>query len=304
MDAPLQVVINAGSGIGSDDKFCATLAGLFNARKVAAQIHLARSGAELASLFADAVARAPRIVVAGGGDGTMSAAAAALSDSGIALGVLPLGTLNHFAKDLQLPLALEAALDNILDGRPSAVDVGEVNGKVFVNNSSLGLYPEIVRERERQQQRLGRGKWQAFARATVGALRRYPFLDVSLRIDGVDHLRRTPFVFIGNNEYRIDGLNLGERSRLDVGCLSVYVARQPARLALLGFAMRALLGRLKQARDFDALLATELVVATGRRQLRVAIDGEVTLLQMPLRYRVRPASLRVIVPRPLAGAAG
>ena len=266
------------------------------ARRVDAEIHRARDGTALAALFASALAGRPRLVVAGGGDGTMNTAAAALAGGDVALGVLPLGTLNHFAKDLHIPLALEAAVDNILGGQTRSVDVGVVNDRVFVNNSSLGLYPEIVIDRDRQQRRLGRGKWQAFARATLATLRRYPFLDVRLEVDGTGHRRRTPFVFVGNNKYSIDGLSVGERERLDAGCLSLYVAQQPGRLSLLGFALRALVGRLRQAQDFDALLTSDLVVETHRRHLPVAVDGEVMLLETPLAYRVRPGSLRVIVP--------
>ena len=150
----------------------------------------------------------PGVIVAGGGDGTVSTVAAALVDTDICLGVLPLGTLNHFAKDLGLPLDLEAAVRCIATGVTSRVDVGEVNGRVFVNNSSLGLYPDIVRDREQQQKRFGRGKWHALLRASIAALRRYPFLQVSLAVEGRERAYRTPFVFIGNNAYRMEGLTM------------------------------------------------------------------------------------------------
>ncbi|MEO7242957.1 MAG: diacylglycerol kinase family protein, partial [Variovorax sp.] len=180
----LFVIVNASSGKGHDQALADGLRGLFSAAGAAAEISLAHGGGEIASLVEAAIAQGAEIVVAGGGDGTVSSVAAALAGSDITLGVLPLGTLNHFAKDLGLPLELDAAVRCIVAGQSTRVDVGEVNGRVFINNSSLGLYPDIVRERERQQKRIGRGKWPALLWASVSALRRYPFLDVRLNVQG------------------------------------------------------------------------------------------------------------------------
>jgi len=115
------------------------------------------------------------------------------------------------------------AAQTIVEGYAINVDVGEVNRRIFLNNSSLGLYPTIVREREKQQ-RLGAGKWPAFVWAAVAALRRYPFLDVRLSADGKEFSRRTPFVFVGNNEYLMERLTIGMRECLDKGQLSLYMA--------------------------------------------------------------------------------
>ncbi len=289
------VIVNAGSGTGHDDALVARLKGLFEAAGTIADVQPAR-GAEIAARAEAARQARPDVIVAAGGDGTVSAIAATLVDSEIALGVLPLGTLNHFARDLGMPLDLEAAVRAIADGIVARVDVGEVNGRTFVNNSSLGLYPDMVRERERRQKRLGRGKWPSLVWATLAALRRYPFLSVRLRVDGSERQRRTPFVFIGNNEYTMEGFAVGEREHLDRGSLSLYCAQRPGRMRLVQLAFRALFGRLRQARDFEALLAADIVVESGHRRLRVATDGEVTLMQPPLHYRIRPASLKVIRP--------
>jgi diacylglycerol kinase family enzyme len=212
------------------------------------------------------------------------------------LGVLPMGTLNHFAKDLGIPLELEAAIDVIARGRELAVDMGEVNGRLFINNSSLGLYPDIVLDRERQRQRLGRGKWAALLAASLHAARRYPVLSLHLEVDGTPLERRSAFVFIGNNEYRMEGFEIGERAALSGAALSLYVTQRTGRFGLLRLAVHALFGRLQQAKDFDMLAAKAVVVRTARRHMRVATDGEVTLMQTPLNYRIRPAVLRVIVP--------
>ncbi|MDQ6639187.1 MAG: sphingosine kinase [Pseudomonadota bacterium] len=298
------VIVNAGSGEGNDPALIDRLAELLAGAGLHAKIDLAHGGDAIAALVANAIAQRPRLIVAGGGDGTVSSVAAALVDTGIAFGVLPLGTLNHFAKDLGIPLELAGAVAVLAEGRLARVDVGEVNERIFVNNSSLGLYPDIVRDRERQQKRLGRGKWPALAWATIAALKRYPFLGVSLVVDGKAASRRTPFVFIGNNEYRMEGFAIGERSTIDGGCLSLYVAQRPGRWRLLLLALRALTGRLRQARDFDAMLATGIDIQSRRRRLRVATDGEVTVMTPPLRYRVRPASLIVMRPATDAAAPG
>ena len=291
------VIVNAGSGGGNDAALVDRLAVHFKAAGLHAEIELAHGGDEIITAVGNAVARRPPLIVAGGGDGTVSTVAAALVDTGIVFGVLPLGTLNHFAKDLGIPLELADAVAVLAHGEAGRVDVGEVNGRIFVNNSGLGLYPDIVHDRERQQKRLRRGKWPAFVWATLSALRRYPFLFVALVVDGKEVLRKTPFVFIGNNEYRMEGFAIGERSGLEDGRLSLYVAQRPGRWRLVQLALRALTGRLRQARDFDAITATDIVVQSKRKRIRVATDGEVTVMTPPLKYRVRPASLIVMRPR-------
>jgi len=296
-EAAIVVIVNAGSGGGNDQALVDRLAGHFLAAGLHATIELAHGGDEIVAAVGNAVARRPPLIVAGGGDGTVSTVAGALVDTGIVFGVLPLGTLNHFARDLGVPLELADAVAVLAQGEPGRVDVGEVNGRIFVNNSGLGLYPDIVRARERQQKRLGRGKWLAFVWAALSALRRYPFLVVALVVDGKEVLRKTPFVFIGNNEYRMEGFAIGERSGLEDGRLSLYVAQRPGRWRLLQLALRALTGKLRQARDFDAVVATDIVVQSKKKRLRVATDGEVTVMTPPLHYRVRPASLLVMRPR-------
>jgi diacylglycerol kinase family enzyme len=293
---PIAVIINGGAGSGHDEQVVRELQDKFAAVGLDATVTLARGGAEIAAAAHAALASAAQIVVAGGGDGTINAVASVVAGSAVAFGVLPMGTLNHFARDAGIPLALDDAIRNVAEGKRRQVDMGEVNDSIFLNNSSLGLYPDIVREREKQQRRLGRGKWLAACWATVAALRRYPFLDVRLVVDGERHARRTPFVFIGNNEYLMHGLAIGARERLDSGRLSLYVAQRPGRLGLLRFAWRALFGRLAQERDFDVLSAHSVEIATRHKRLRVATDGEVTVMATPLRYRIRPRALMVIEP--------
>jgi diacylglycerol kinase family enzyme len=244
-------------------------------------------------------ARAARAdaVVAGGGDGTVSAVAGALAGRRMPLGILPVGTLNHFAKDLGLPLGLEDAARTIATGRVREVDVGEVNGRIFVNNCSIGLYPRIVRGRDSLMERLGRGKWISAALAAASVLRRFPLLGIRLRVASAVVARTTPFLFVGNNRYELDLLKLGRRVCLDCGQLSVYLPISPTRLATFRLAARAMLGLLEQGRDFESLAAPKFAVETRRQRLQVAIDGEVCSMRPPLRYRARPLALRVLVPR-------
>lgn len=292
------VLINATAGQGCPDDWPADIEKKFRERGLEAQVTLAHSGEQLLAAAKQAVRDGASMVVAGGGDGTVSAVASCVADTGVRLGVLPMGTLNHFAKDLGIPLELDGAIEVIAHGRELAVDMGEVNGRLFINNSSLGLYPDIVLDRERQRQRLGRGKWAALLAASVHAVRRYPVLSLHLDVDGKPLERRSAFVFIGNNEYRMEGFEIGERPGLAGGKLSLYVTQRTGRFGLFRLALRALFGRLQQARDFDMLAAKALVVRTQHRRMRVATDGEVTMMQTPLHYRVRPGVLRVAVPAP------
>lgn len=293
------VILNARAGGGHTGELAQRVTDHFRTFGIAAQVTLAGQDTSLADCARAAVAAGAAVVVAGGGDGSVNAVASAVRGSQTAFGVLPLGTLNHFAKDLNIPLALEDAIRNIAEGQRLAIDTGEVNGVLFINNSSLGLYPDIVRDRQRQQSRLGRRKWPAFFRALMATLRRYPFLDVRIRVGDTEHRRRTPFLFIGNNEYLTEGLRIGTRERLTDGKLSLYVCHRTGRLGLLRLALHALFGQVRQARDFDVFNAREIAIDTHHRRamrLRVATDGEVTVMQTPLRYCIHPASLQVIVP--------
>lgn len=291
----IEVIINASSGPGHEEGVQGGLAEAFKAGGIESRISLARTGAEVVK-FAQRAARSDaETIVAGGGDGTINSVAGVVIQTDKALGVLPFGTMNHFAKDLDIPLDLEGAVETIVAGHESTVDVGEVNGCLFINNSSLGLYPRIVREREKQQ-RLGWGKWPAYIWAGLAVLRRYPFLDVRLSVDGSELRRRTPFVFIGNNEYEMETLNVGRRPCLDKGELSLYITNRIGRLGLIRLALRALLGGLHQEKDFLALCTKEIWIGTRHKRIRVALDGEVTMMEPPLHYRVRPKALRVLAP--------
>ncbi len=248
----------------------------------------------LSEIVRQAVASGADVIAAGGGDGTISTVANQLVGSDVALGVLPFGTLNHFAKDLRIPLDPREAVEVICRGAIKRVDVGEVNGRYFINNSSLGVYPAAVRVRERWRPRVG--KWPALLIGALTVLRRFPVLKLGLEVDGERVRRRVPLLFVGNNDYSVEWPDLGGRERLDEGCLSFWIVREASRFALLRSAFSLLLGRLRIATDIEASRVESLTVNSRRRRLRVAVDGEVIKLRAPLRYRIRPQSLSVCVP--------
>jgi diacylglycerol kinase family enzyme len=260
-------------------------------------------GVQVQSLFAKyglAAARARQaasrgdVLVAAGGDGTVSAVAGVAVETHATMGVLPMGTLNHFAKDLGLPIDLEQAVATIAAGQARDVDVGEVNGRVFVNNSSVGLYPHMVWEREVEQRR-GRTKWTAFAIAMLRTWRNYRTITAHLLVAGKAAVVRTPFIFVGNNHYIAEGLQLGGRSRLDEGRLSIYMAPECGRFEILALPVRALMRRLGSAAPFVEFQAEALTVDVPSQRVSVALDGEVALTKSPLEYRVRLRALKAIV---------
>ncbi len=264
-----------------------------------AEIHLVKKGVNCAELARSAVAAGAGAVVAGGGDGTIRAVAEALAGTGTPLGILPAGTLNHFARDLALPLDPEAAASVVRDGRTADVDVGEVNGRVFINNAILGLYP-VYRAERAEQKRSGVEGPFGVAAAALSVFRRNPAVLVRLRLDGRDIVRESQLVIVANNEHRMRGYELGTRSRLDAGRLWIYLMRPKSRAGLLRTFLEVIAGRLRGRQAFEVFTATEAFVSTGRRRVRISLDGEIEELDAPLRFRSRPRSLRVIVPRQAA----
>ncbi|MBA3452514.1 MAG: NAD(+)/NADH kinase [Deltaproteobacteria bacterium] len=293
--------MNAGAGsIGSakcDERKAEVLAAL-TAAGIDAEVHLCEP-AQLTRTARDLAASGVDAVVAAGGDGTVSAVASALAGGNVPLAVLPLGTLNHFAKDLRMPLELGEAALAIASGNVTRIDVGELNGRIFVNNSSIGLYPETVIRRDRDRKASGRGKWTAMFLAAFRVLRRFPLLKVRIVTESGTLRARTPLVFIGNNAYTINVLELGERAHLDRGQLSLYMIKATSRLKMFWVTVRAILQRLDAVADFEAHAIREALIRTGHRRLQVAIDGEVELMTPPLYYRSRPGALAVIAPRTL-----
>jgi diacylglycerol kinase family enzyme len=246
---------------------------------------------------ADRAAAAGDVLVAAGGDGTVSTVAAAAAATGRTFGVIPLGTLNHFAKDAGIPLDLDAAVRTIADGHVDPIDIAMANGTTFVNNLSAGLYPRIVRERQ-QAQRDGHTKWTAFAMGLARAWIDFRPFTVRLTLDGIERVVATPFVFVGNGEYVTEGLDVGRRSSIANGRLSIYTAPECTRAEMLALIVRALAGRLTRDVALEALTATEVTIEPAMRRPTLAKDGELVTMASPIRCTVRPGALRTFRPLP------
>jgi len=292
--AQLPVIVNKNGGTAAKmgDDLVPTLTAAFDAAGVRAAIE-PLDGDDIPDAI-DKAAGGGRVVVAGG-DGTVSCAAQQLAGSDTELALLPLGTLNHLARDLGLPTDLDAAAKVAATGRPIAIDVAEVNGHVFVNNASIGLYPLMVREREGLQDDRGWPKWLSALPAAFAALERLPHHRLRVDLGKGEQTIVTPLLFVGNNDYSLDAGAIGQRASLTDGKLSVYAVARRSRLSLLWFAARALVGRAKQDTDFVTLGSCEtLTVWSTGDSIEIALDGEVQRLESPLAFRSRPGALKVV----------
>jgi YegS/Rv2252/BmrU family lipid kinase len=287
------VILNPRAGHGADEDLQREIVELLATYGREATIMAA--GAKLGIRARAAVEAGCRVLVAAGGDGTVNAVASAVVGRETPLGVLPVGTLNHFAKDVGLPLDLPDAVRIVAQGAVRQVDVGEVNGRYFLNNSSIGVYPRIV-EMRHQYESSGLSKWIAALWASLAVLRRRPFVDVRIHVSDEAVVRHTPFVFVGNNEYRMRGLGGVSRASLTGGQLAIYVMKASERLSLLRLGLEVMTRGVDQVPELDLFRVTESKVETRRRRLQVALDGEVRVLASPLEYRSRPGALRVLAP--------
>jgi len=297
---PIALILNKGSGSGTAPELGERLAIHFRAAGRQVLLTITESGGEIAAAVDAALAADAAAVVAGGGDGTVSAVASRLVGHDTPLGVLALGTMNHLARDLGIPLDPDAAANVILGGHTTAIDLGQVNGRVFVNNASLGLYPQIVRVRQRHPA-TGLRKWIIATWVTLKILARHRSMAIRLDADGEVVLRRTPIVFVGNNEYRAAGLDAGSRESLTDGTLAIYIVnaggrRHPFRLLRLAWHM--VLGKALDGDHLELLRTGAATVESKELMLHMALDGEVEMFRSPLEFRVLPAALSVFVPHP------
>ena len=286
------MLVNANAGSVDDAVLDETdrAAALFGA-----EVIRCGSGDELKQRAQQAVESRATTVMAAGGDGTINTVASVLAGTSVTLGVLPVGTLTHVSKDLGIPRRIGDAMQLLSSGRVLEVDVGEVNGRLFINNSGLGLYPDMVHHREAQQRR-GFSKWMAAFVASVRALARYRLLRLRVLVNDKQLARRTPLVFVGNNTYRLDLGVEPKRTSLTDGQLCLYIPHARHRVQLLLFTIRALFGKPRGGAGLDMILTEGFTIESRYRHLRVSIDGEVDVMTTPLEYRIRPRTLRVLVP--------
>lgn len=298
----LSVLLNVEAGAAGQygrEEIAGELASAFERRGISAELIFLESG-EL-----DGAARRTALrvnnkeidaIAAGGGDGTISTIAGVLAGTGIRLGLLPLGTLNHFAKDLAIPMDIDGAVGVIAGGIARPVDVGEINGEIFINNSSIGIYPYMVSDRERRRSEDGWSKWSAMALAAIRMLRRFPVRRLTVSADGWKESCHAPCIFVGNNVYQFGPTALGTRERLDAGELCLFIAKPRSRASLVRLAIWSALGRLNTAKDFEAFSVRSARIEARTSRLPVARDGEVETMVPPLQYAIRPGALHVFVP--------
>jgi diacylglycerol kinase family enzyme len=293
----IDVIFNVQSGSQDKQDGVATVRERLLAAGARPRIELARTSEELLAASARAREGDADLIVAAGGDGTVTAAASAVIDTPKTLGVLPLGTYNYFAKRRGIPLEIGAALDVLVTGEPRLTSVADVNGRIFLNNSSIGLYPNLLKEREQAYLRIGRNQMTSYLSAALVLVQPQTVLNLQMVADGVPLARRTPLLFVCANPEQLALTGVPGGGCLENGRLAACMMRPLAPPHLWRLAVRALFRGLHGARELEVVCARELVVTVRRPRVRVAMDGEIVRLAVPLRYQLRPDALRVQHPR-------
>jgi diacylglycerol kinase family enzyme len=311
-DAPFYVVLNAGSGRTDTELRCATIRNVLEAAGRSCVLEVVHDGAELARIAAKAAERAARqgaILVAAGGDGTLNAVAHEAVRQGCVFGVLPQGTFNYFGRTHGIPEDLAAAVHALLRARVRHVQIGMVNNRSFLVNASVGLYPRLLEEREHDKRQFGRSRVVALLSALKTALGRHRSLRIVLELDGTTHRLRTPTLFVGNNRLQMEQVGMQPLDHaVEEGRLGAIAPRAVGRWRMLGLLLRGALGRLGEAEDVVAFAFRSMTVRapllSGRRRIKVAVDGEVCELELPLRFEALDGRLALLLADPLEAAAG
>lgn len=236
------------------------------------------------------------LIVVGGGDGTVSSVANLLAGKKIILGVLPLGTLNHFAKDLNLPLDIEECVKVLKNSEIKKINLASINDKIFINNASLGFYPKMVKERDKQMRWYNIGKFSAMFSSAINIFKRFPLYHVRLTTENKLLDLKTPLIFVGNNEYELMFFKFGSRKSLEKKELCVYLLNSNTRLQFLKMLFFAIIGILNQSRDFVKILTNEFVLDSTKEKIQVAVDGEIVNLETPLCFKLSSKTLLVCTP--------
>lgn len=292
----IRVILNAGSGKQRGAERAAELKAMFDRWPGRFDLCLVKSGHRIEGEARRAVEEGFRTVVAAGGDGTICAVASAVAGSKSRMGVLSQGTFNYFSRSLGLPEALEDAVAVLVEGEERAIDVGEVNGRVFLNNASLGAYASILEQREDVYRRWGRSRAAAFWSVILTLARfRHPMV-LKVTVDGEVLRARTPLAFVANNAYQLEEFQLDGAERVRNGEFALFLAPDSSRIQLITFAGRLALRRMVADRDFQIFFGREILIETTRPTRLVARDGERERMAAPFRFHVRHGALRVLVP--------
>jgi diacylglycerol kinase family enzyme len=302
-DAPFYVVLNAGSGRTDTDLRCATIREVLESAGRRCELEVVHDGARMPEVAAEVAARAAAdgaILVAAGGDGTLNAVAHEAVRHGCVFGVLPQGTFNYFGRTHGIPEDLGEAVRALLRARVRHVQIGRVNKRSFLVNASVGLYPRLLEEREQDKRHYGRSRAVALLSALKTALGRHRNLRITLELDGRSHRLRTPTLFVGNNRLQMAQVGMQPLDHaVEEGRLAAIAPRPVGRLRMLGLLLRGALGRLGETDDVVAFAFRSMTVRapllSGRRRVKVAADGEVCKLELPLRFEALEGRLALLV---------
>lgn len=294
--APIHVIINPKSGTNANDAAAIDRAVDVLGRD---RTHLQhwKPGEDPAKVVRRCIDAGARTIVAAGGDGTAVAIAGAMLGQDCAMAVLPLGTFNFFSRGLGLAEEPEKAARALLDSEPRKIRIGTVNGKVFLNNASLGLYPAILKERESVYARWGRHRIIAHWSVLRTFLRFQRPMHMKITADGTVRERRSPLLFVARSAYQLDYFGLGGERAIHDDAFAVLVACDTNRWGLIRLAWRLVTRRMREGRDYELIEARELDVETRRRRALVAFDGEKVRDRSPFGFRIADEALTIMVPR-------
>jgi diacylglycerol kinase family enzyme len=302
MTQPLNVasvIVNESSGSHATDTLRTDIEQAFNRQGMRVQF-LALDGKALATSRERAVERlienAEGVLAVAGGDGTVNAVASACRKLRRPLGILPAGTFNYIARNLGLPIDVSEAAEVIAAGNAEPIPVGEINGRLFLNNAGFGLYSQMIEQRELAKRRFGRHRVVAFLSALKVLTERHPLYHIQITADGREHTLKTTTLFFGVNALQLQNYNVEAAKFVEQGKLAVLSLRLDSRLDIAGAAWASLHGKTEEARSVDATAATSVRVTTRRRALKVAIDGEIVVLRAPLEVKLVQDGLRVFKP--------
>jgi YegS/Rv2252/BmrU family lipid kinase len=296
LTAEICVIVNTAAGKQDGEARIEAIRAAFRQAGAEVDVRTFGRGVNPVRAAEEAVARGHGTIVAAGGDGTISAVAGALAGTGRRMGVLPFGTFNYFARSLGLPEELEEAARVIVAGEVRTLDLGEVNGRIFINNASLGAYPTILDQRERFYRRWGRSRIAAYWSMLVTLVRFRSPLRLTMTVDGTTRQLRTPLVFVAKNAGQLEAVGLEGGDCVRSGRFAVFLAPDVGRLALVIYALRVGLGLAEPREDFELICGREITVETASHSRLVARDGERERMESPFAFRLRPAALDVLVP--------
>jgi YegS/Rv2252/BmrU family lipid kinase len=266
------------------------------AKEAGLEVFRMERGVDVSDTIREQLRVGRKMFVVAGGDGTISSVVQALVNSEAVVGVVPFGTYNHFARDLGVPLDWREALDVALSGTVRQVDAGRVNDRFFINNVSIGLYPELVARREERGRDYRR--WKARLHAAYATLRKYPHVTLAIETEYLHEIVRTHVFLVSNNSYDLSRIGIeAPRNTLEEGRLSVYWLPHIPRIVLMRFVAHYLAGRVRNTPGFRSFRTTQLKVQSAKKRLSLGIDGEVFTMAPPLVITIVPKSLLVKVPR-------